>query len=350
MDAITSVEQLERIVGARSLGPMMKSIDHLDAHCARLLALSPFAALGVVDAKGRARITTVGGSPGFAEARGERELRFRSMEPLEVNPKLGCGMLFFIPGLGETLRVNGRIEQDGHALLVRVEEAFAHCAKALLRSAFWRGGASEHVIRAGDFADGARRAEGALADPEVLALLARSPFVLLGSCDGGGAADVSPKGDPAGFLRIRGTQIVIPDRPGNRRTDTLHNALERPEVALLALVPGEDRVVEISGTAKLSAEPALLASMTVDQKTPKIALVLEATTAEVRPSRAIAEAQLWDAGRHVPEDQRPNMTKVFADHVKGNRTRGWMAGVVRTLASERLLEKALAHDYKSNLY
>ena len=187
-------------------------------------------------------------------------------------------------------------------------------------------------------------------DPEVRAWLSRTPFVLLMSWDAQGNADVSPKGDPAGFLRLDGTRVAVPDRPGNRRTDTFHNVLEQPRVALLALIPGEARVLEVSGTASLSSEPALLSSMTVEGKVPKMALVQEARSARIFASPAILDAGLWDVSRHVPRDRLPKMSDVFIDHVRRSPQRGAAAAALRALASKRMMSWAIDLDYKKNLY
>ncbi|MFY0533259.1 pyridoxamine 5'-phosphate oxidase family protein [Nannocystis pusilla] len=142
----------------------------------------------------------------------------------------------------------------------------------------------------------------------------------------------------------------MPDRPGNRRTDTLHNVIEQPRVGLLALVPGDARVLEATGSATLTTEPSLLASMEVAGKTPKIGLLLEVHAARLTTSAAIAASGLWDRSRHAPRAALPDMGRVFVEHVKRNKERGLAAAVIRKLASTRLMNAALAYDYDKNLY
>ncbi|MFB1482363.1 pyridoxamine 5'-phosphate oxidase family protein [Corallococcus sp. RDP092CA] len=346
MTAIASVEALERVVGARPFGVMMKSLDALDGHCVRLLGVSSFAAVGYVDVSGQARIATAGGPLGFAQVEDATHLRLPLPGPIPLDTAVGCGLLFFIPGLGETLRVNGRATLEGSTLCVTVEEAFAHCAKALLRSAFWKPPVPVAPTPFGS------EVPEPLADPGVRGWLSRTPFVVLASWDGQGHADVSPKGDPAGFLRLDGGRLAVADRPGNRRTDTFHNLLEQPRVALLALIPGEARELEVSGVASLSTAPALLASMTVQEKAPKIAMLLEPRAARLRESAAIVAAGLWDGARHVPKEQLPRMADVFIDHVKRSPHRGAAATALRTVASatKGLMGWALDQDYKKGLY
>jgi len=346
MALVRSVESLEQVVGTRPLGPLMKSLGALDEHCRRLLALSTFAVAGFADAGGNARATTAGGTPGFARVLDDTHLRIDLDDPPPaLDPTVGCCLLFFVPGLGETLRVNGRATLDGATLLVSVEEAFAHCAKALLRSSFWSP--REVAPEPGGLGDATG---GALADHDVRERLARAPFVALVSWDAHGRADASPKGDPPGFLRIADGRLAVPDRPGNRRADTFHNVVEQPRVALLALVPGDARVVEVSGSATLTTDAPLLEAMAVAGKTPKIALLLDAAQARVRTSGALAAAAPWDPARSVPAGELPDMAGVFVDHVKQNRTRGAAATAIRALLSKRVMRRALAHDYEKNRY
>lgn len=334
---VDTAAALEEVVGARPLGSMLKSIDALDAHCVHLLRLSRLAVIGFTDTSGMARATTSGGEAGFVTVSTPKQLRLPLDAPLSLDAGVGCGLLFFVPGLGETLRVNGRATIVGTDLMVEVEEAFAHCAKALLRSSFWDATLEATALpapSAGNEAD----------------WLARSPFVVLSSWDARGRADASPKGDPPGFVRFHDGQFVVPDRPGNRRTDTFHNVVEQPRVALLAFVPGSDALLEVSGRARLSTDPALLAGSVVAGKVPKIALLLEPRALRLTTSPALVRSRLWDTSLQVAPSELPDMAHVFIDHVKLNRTSGVAAATMRTLASKRIMSWALTEDYAKNRY
>jgi uncharacterized protein len=344
MDRVASVAELEDVVGSRPLGSLLKSIDALDAHCLQLLALSPCAVLGFRETSGAARAAVLGGPPGFARIESPGRLRVPMPEHGVPEPGSPGALLFLVPGLGETLRINGRLHADGD-LRIEIEEAFVHCAKALIRSAFWDGGAP---------AEGAVKQDvgtGALADPEIAAFLARAPFTVIASCDAAGAADASPKGDPAGFVAlVGGTAVAVPDRPGNRRTDTFHNLLDRSAIALLVLVPGETTTLELSGRASLTRDPALLATMTVQGKTPKIAMVLDVERARLAACAALAAADLWSPARRADLSGLPRMATVWTDHVKLNKQRGLAATAMRKLVNASVLGAAIDRDYETNLY
>jgi uncharacterized protein len=344
MDRLASVRDLEALVGGRPLGVLLKSIDSLDAHCLRLLALSSCAVLGFRENGGASRAAVLGGPPGFARVESPGRLRVPLPEGGAPEPGSPAALLFLVPGLGETLRVNGRVHPDGD-LRIEVEEAFVHCAKALIRSALWEGGApAERAVKHGVGA-------GPLADPEIAAFLERAPFAVLTSCDAAGGADASPKGDPAGFVAlVGGTTVAVPDRPGNRRTDTFHNLLERPALAIVALVPGDARALELSGRARLTRDPELLATMTVKGKTPKLALLLDVERARLAPCAGLAAADLWNPAQRADLAGLPRMAQVWTDHVKLNKQRGLAATAMRKLANARLLGAAVDRDYETNLY
>ena len=106
--------------------------------------------------------------------------------------------------------------------------------------------------------DGAVRKELRALDPHSKGFLAKSPFVLIGSSDGNGNADVTPKGDKPGFVAVLDdTTLAIPDRPGNNRLDTLENVVANPSVGLLFLIPGMNETLRVNGTARITADQAL---------------------------------------------------------------------------------------------
>ncbi|GAB3680219.1 pyridoxamine 5'-phosphate oxidase family protein [Saccharopolyspora tripterygii] len=336
MDLICSAAELEGVVGARRLPVMMKTIDRLDPHCVALLARSPSAVLGYADGEHHLRTEAIGGAPGFAEPLNPSRLRLPL--PSAAAPGTGAALLVLLPGWRETLRINGHLDENG--LVVR--EAFLHCGKAVIRSDLWG--------RSTGAPNGDTSAEDPELGPEAAAFLATAPFATVTSRDRDGNADTSPRGDLPGVLRQIGpTTIAIADRPGNKRTDTFHNLVDDPEVAILAMTPGDERTLEISGTATISTDPALRESMSERNRAPKVVLLVEVTRARLAASAAVRDARLWNRDQHIDPAELPRPSAIWADHVKLNGTRGTAARAVRAAANERLLRTGLSLDYKQNL-
>ena len=142
----------------------------------------------------------------------------------------------------------------------------------------------------------------------------------------------------------------IPDRRGNRRTDTFHNVIERPEVAFLVLRPGDDRVLELHGTARLTDDRALRGSMAIGGKIPQAALVLSIDGCRLGSSRAIIDSGLWDTSRHVDTSSLPRASRIWTDHVKANPESGPAAAAIKAAARERAVRAGAAVDYRHGLY
>lgn len=122
----------------------------------------------------------------------------------------------------------------------------------------------------------------------------RSPFVVVSSVDSDGKMDLSPKGDPPGFVQILDDKtLAIPDRPGNRRLDTLHNVLEQPQVGLMFVVPGRGEVLRVAGTARVVTDPDLLSLMEVGGRLPLLALVVNIDEVMFHCGKSIIRSQLW---------------------------------------------------------
>lgn len=126
-------------------------------------------------------------------------------------------------------------------------------------------------------------------------ILARSPFCLLATSDARGNCDVSPRGDAAGFTHVLdpGT-IALPDRPGNRRGDSLHNILGNPHAGLLYLVPGAKEVLRMNGRARILTDAPFFDAMTQDGRRPALALVLEIDEIYLHCPMSLRRSGVWD--------------------------------------------------------
>lgn len=124
-------------------------------------------------------------------------------------------------------------------------------------------------------------------------MIAASPFVALATCDEQGL-DVSPRGDPAGFVELFDEKtLLLPERRGNNRGDSLHNILRDPRVALLFLIPGRGETLRVNGRATLSIDPGLLQRFEMDGKPPKCVVVIHVETVFFQCARALQRSRLW---------------------------------------------------------
>ena len=140
----------------------------------------------------------------------------------------------------------------------------------------------------------------------------RSPFVCVATCRPDGGLDVSPRGDPAGFVRIlHERQLLIPDRPGNRIADTLTNLLADPRIALLFLIPGVGDSFRVNGRAAIIEDAALLAPCAVDGKLPKLGLLVEVDECYTQCSKALIRSDLWNPERHVDRSELPTSGQIL---------------------------------------
>jgi PPOX class probable FMN-dependent enzyme len=156
------------------------------------------------------------------------------------------------------------------------------------------------------------------ARPACTGLHPRSPFLCLGTQNPHGTADVSPRGDPAGFVRIldEGT-LAIPDRPGNNRLDSLANIVANPSVGLLFIIPGFDDTLRVNGRASLVTDPDLLEGMRVNDRLPRLAIVVRVREVFMHCAKAFRRSQLWNPASFQDRATMPSLSKIILDQTTG---------------------------------
>jgi len=142
--------------------------------------------------------------------------------------------------------------------------------------------------------------------PLYRAYIEASPFAVLAT-RGLHGLDTSPRGDAPGFVAIADDKtLLLPDRRGNQRIDSLRNIVHHPEVALIFLVPGVGEALRVNGTARISSAPALCARFAVDGKPPATVLVISVASVFFQCARAVKRSGLWDPARHVAPGTLPS--------------------------------------------
>ena len=149
--------------------------------------------------------------------------------------------------------------------------------------------------------------------PHYQRFIEASPFVLLAS-SGPGGLDVTPRGDPAGFVRVQDAHtLLLPDRRGNNRIDSLRNIISDPRVALIFLVPGVGETLRVNGRARILASTGLLAQFAVDGKLPLSVLEIRVDAVFFQCSRAVLRSQLWNPALHMERSDLPSVGTILAD-------------------------------------
>ena len=143
-----------------------------------------------------------------------------------------------------------------------------------------------------------------------------SPFLCMATAGADGSADVSPRGDAPGFVGVPDdTTVVIPDRVGNNRLDTLANIVENPNVGLIFFIPGFNDILRINGRGKIVGDLDLLAGYTVKGKVPVTAVVVTVDEAFLHCPKALMRSNLWSDEARTPRDQMPTAGQIYKDQV-----------------------------------
>ncbi len=162
-----------------------------------------------------------------------------------------------------------------------------------------------------------RRIEIRALDAHCRDFIARSPFVFLATSNAAGECDVSPKGDAPGFALVLDERtIVIPDRKGNRRADSLCNIIANPHAGLLFVIPGADWTLRVNGRASIVEDVELRARLAVKGASPDLAIVVDVEEAFLHCPRCVLRAGLWDQANWLPADEQPSWAAIMRDHTR----------------------------------
>ncbi|HKA45329.1 MAG TPA: pyridoxamine 5'-phosphate oxidase family protein [Burkholderiales bacterium] len=149
------------------------------------------------------------------------------------------------------------------------------------------------------------------------AFIEKAPFVVVAT-SGPGGLDCSPRGDPAGFVRVLDRKrVLIPDRRGNNRLDSLRNLVEDPRVSLLFLIPGVSETLRINGRARILVDEELAASFAINERTPKVLIEVTADRVYFQCAKALVRSRLWASETQVPRSALPSTGQILAEITNG---------------------------------
>lgn len=170
--------------------------------------------------------------------------------------------------------------------------------------------------------------------PHYRKFIEASPFVVLAT-SGKDGLDVSPRGDPAGFVSVVDEKtLLLPDRRGNNRIDSLRNIVSDPRVALIFLIPGVGETLRVNGQAKILIDPALLEQFSVDEKLPRSVLQVNVESVFFQCSRAILRSKLWDPDQQLGRGMLPSLGTILAElsdgEINGEQYDAELPGRIKT--------------------
>lgn len=169
-----------------------------------------------------------------------------------------------------------------------------------------------------------------------------SPFLVISTADANGNADLSPRGDPPGFVHIVDDHtILIPDRPGNNRLDTMANIVANPNVGCLFFIPGFEETLRLNGRARITDDAELLKHCTVSGKTPKVGILIAVEEVFMHCAKALKRAKLWHDDYRQDRSQMPSIARIILEQTSA-------AGVDEREASEA--DASVESDYRTGLY
>ncbi|NDI34096.1 MSMEG_1061 family FMN-dependent PPOX-type flavoprotein [Chengkuizengella sediminis] len=169
--------------------------------------------------------------------------------------------------------------------------------------------------------------------------LSLSPFALLSSSNANGICDVSPRGDAPGFVHIIDDKhIIIPERQGNKRIDSITNILSNPHVGLIFLIPGLKETLRINGKACVIKDQEILQQMAVNERVPLLGIGIQIEECFVQCAKALIRSQLWDQDTWADKESLPSIPHMMAAHVNDSN-----------LTSKKM-EESLQESYTKRLY
>jgi PPOX class probable FMN-dependent enzyme len=175
-------------------------------------------------------------------------------------------------------------------------------------------------------------------DEHCRSFIEKSPFITIATSDLHGNFDVSPKGDPAGFVKILSDKVLaIPDRPGNRKADTLSNVIQNPNIGLIFLIPGIKETLRVNGEAKIVTDQKVLELLSCQGKPPSLAIIVNVKEAFMHCAKCIIRSNLWMKVDDTQERSLPSLAKALIDHGKLD-------------ISHQELDGMIKEDEKTNLY
>jgi predicted pyridoxine 5'-phosphate oxidase superfamily flavin-nucleotide-binding protein len=244
-------------------------------------------------------------------------------------------LYFLIPGVGHGLRINGKAcqikpttDKEVEAKIVlTIHSVYLHCARAITRAGLWETPVKTEI---------------STADSTAKDIIESSPYLLLSTQDAMGTTELSPRGDPAGFVKfIDENHIFLPERPGNKVAVSLTNIINNPAVGLSFLTPGSNQIIYLEGNAHITTDQALLSPLAIKEKIPKLGIIIAINRLSSHQSSALESTSIWQKESHISSTALTPFSKALTAHIQGEGFLGKL--------SHPIMSGIIKHDM-NNLY
>jgi predicted pyridoxine 5'-phosphate oxidase superfamily flavin-nucleotide-binding protein len=248
---------------------------------------------------------------------------------------LPVSLYFLIPGVGHGLRINGKAcqikptnnKEVETKIVLTINSVYFHCARAITRAGLW---------------DTRIKTEIPTKDLTAKDIIESSPYLLLSTQDAMGNTELSPRGDPAGFVKfIDKNHVVLPERPGNKVAVSLTNIINTPAVGLSFLTPGSNQIIYLEGNAHITTDQALLSPLAIKEKTPKLGIIIAINRLSSHKSSALESTDIWQKESHISSTALTPFSKALTAHIQGEGLLGKL--------SHPIMSGIIKHDM-NNLY
>ena len=346
---IKNTIELQNIVGEAHDIIKAKVQPQLDRHCLTYLEQSQIVFLGFWY-ENISDILILKGPPGFIQAVNHTTLRvpyqqeFSLIESKVFDELLPVSLYCWVPGIEDTLRINGVAKWSVNTndalrdLHIEIDGAYLHCAKSIKRPKLWQEKKSPEITI------GIDNNFSKLLSNDCKLFINSSPFLCLHTQTQSNKTELSPRGDPPGFVHIIDNQhLLIPDRPGNKRVDSMRNLLTNPQLGIIFLIPGTNLVLKINGRATIIRDPELLQLVAIKNKPPKLGILVTVAQCQFHKTNSLNWDEVWKQSKMVDKEKFPSLGQVLAEQNSKNQS-------FVTKLKGKVIEAVIQRDYKNNLY
>lgn len=349
MHNLSTAPRIDSIASLRTLiaeppALMKKRLQpRIDAHCASIIERASVCAVGLFAAPVAIHYLNLRATPVLQAHGNTLVLSWPTdtplPEPLKHGDTLACSLFFIMPGIGFALRANGhcRVQHSlaGHQLVFSAQAFFLHCSRAAVRAQLWTPPTTTPIEPL------AASGQNELSD-QALAFIERVPYLLMLTRNAQGATELSPRGDPQGFVLAADRRtLLLPERPGNKVACSLLNVMATGEVGLSLWVPGARTALAINGQAWLTNERKCLEPLAIGNKVPTVAMVVQVSDWCFQSSQTLVDAGLWQPETYVDEHTLASFPKMLAEHMNGTG----LLGKATTLVVDAVVKHDLKHLY-----